>query len=77
MNNDRRYKLRRAVQLLKDAEMIMDSVLDAESDALDNIPENLQSSDKYDRIENAVSSLEDAIEGLGDVQSSVEAAILC
>lgn len=40
----------------------MSTALDGEEDALDNMPENLQGSERYEKIEAAVDLLNDASE---------------
>ena len=52
--------LKTAIPLLDRAYDVVYGVLDGEQDALDNIPENLQSSSRYEKIEDAISSLEEA-----------------
>lgn len=42
---------------------------------MENMPENLQSSEKYEAAEEAVSNLGDALSSLEDAASSIEEAI--
>lgn len=42
---------------------------------MDNCPENLQSTDHFEAMENAVENLNDAVEKLEDAKSNIEAAI--
>ena len=51
MNNKRRDLLKLAVQLLERASGYVSQALDAEQDCLDNMPENLQSSERYEKME--------------------------
>lgn len=74
MNNKRRQKLSEVKALLNSAYSITDSVLGEEQDALDNMPENLESSSKYEKIEEAVSNLESALERIEDAQSCINDA---
>ena len=46
------------------------SIAADEQDYLDNIPENLQGSERYEAGENAVENLEDAIDWLEDINTS-------
>ena len=55
MNNKKRELLRGAINHLDAALRIVESVLDKESDSLENLPDNLQNSELCDRIERAVS----------------------
>jgi len=42
---------------------------------MDNCPENLQGTDRFEAMENAVENLNDAVEKLEDAKSNIEAAI--
>ena len=77
MNNKRRETLRRAVETIDVVRLSIESVLDEENDALDNFPENLQMSDRYVSIENAVDCLDDAVENLQQATESISHAIDC
>ena len=75
MNDKRRSTLLQlAVPLLQKASDYVSQVLDAEEDALDNIPENLCGSERYEKIESAIDNLEDAIESIDNAKESIEAA---
>lgn len=67
MNNTKREKLKKVCELLNQASNIVSEVLDDEQDCLDNMPENLQYSDRYERMEAAISNLED---GLSSIESA-------
>ena len=69
MNNQKREKLKLAREYLSKASGIVSSVLDNEQDCLDNMPDNLQYSDKYEKMETAISKLE---EGLDNIEASEE-----
>ena len=68
MNDERRGKLRKALGLLVEAYNIVDGVKDKEEDCYSNYPENLQSTDVY-------YAMEDAIDYLGDAGEAIETAI--
>ena len=88
MNKDRRKEISKAVELmnnasgmLEEAKDILDCALSDEQDYLDNMPENLQGSEKYEVAESAVANLEEAvdafdeiIDGIGNIVDSAEAA---
>lgn len=75
MNNKRRNTLLKlAVPLLQKASDYVSQVLDAEEDALDNIPENLCGTERCENIESAVDSLNEAIESIDSAKESIEAA---
>ncbi len=75
MNNARRAKLREAMEKLFNAQSVVDMVCDQESDCLDNYPENLQSTEKYEQMESAVDHLNDALENLDEAREHIEAAM--
>lgn len=54
--------LKRASALLGTASGLVSTALEQEEDALDNMPENLQGSERYEKIEAAVDLLNDASE---------------
>ncbi len=64
MNKQKREKLKLARDFLSKASGIVSSVLDDEQDCLDNMPENLQYSDRYERMEVAICKLEDGLSWL-------------
>ena len=75
MNKKRRELLSKALRNLEEAEIQISTALDEEEDCLSNLPENLEGSDKYDKMEEAVSNLEGALEALGEVREGVEGAM--
>lgn len=75
MNDAKRSMLREAVQYLNRATALVDNVADKESDAMDNVPENLQGSDRYSAMEEVVDRLNDASEKIGDAAELVASAM--
>ena len=75
MNEAKRKTLRDAIQLLGRVIAIVESVCDKEQDAVDNYPENLQDTDRYEAMENAVENLNDAAEKLEEARGYIEAAV--
>lgn len=75
MNSDRRDKLRIAADMLEACYRLVDQVHDEETDCMDNIPENLQSSEMYMRIEDNVDNLGDALDILESAMSVLEAVV--
>lgn len=75
MNNERRGSLKEAIRLLSRASTIVDTVCDKEQDCMDNYPENLQSTDRFERMEDAVDSLNEALEKLDEAKDCIQAAI--
>ena len=74
MNDKRRKRLSEASALLSRASNIISDVLDEEQDCLDNMPENLQYSDRYENMEAAVDKLNDALSELASVEDSLSEA---
>lgn len=66
--------MKRAVALLDRASDIVSTALDDERDCLDNMPENLQDSDRCEKMELAVEKLEEAIEQIDNAMECVEEA---
>lgn len=74
MNNQKREKLKLARGFLNKASDIVSSVLDDEQDCLDNMPDNLQYSDRYERMEAAISKLEDGLNNIEAAEECLEEA---
>lgn len=69
MNNKRRARLQEAVSYIEDSLKILYQVKDEEQDGLDNFPENLQNSEQYNSMEEAIDTIEDSI---NDLEQTVE-----
>lgn len=74
MNEKRRGRLRDALNMLNSVTAIVESVCDSEQDCMDNYPENLQGTEKYERMEDAVDSLNDALEKIDDAKEHIRSA---
>lgn len=74
MNNKRRQRIRSVISDLEQYGDLIDDLLSEEQDALDNMPENLEGSDSYERIETAASNLESAGESLEEAINYLEEA---
>lgn len=75
MDAKRRGRLNDALKLLASAAIIVDSVCDKEQDCVDNYPENLQGTERFEQMEAAVDSLNDALEKIDDAKEHIESAI--
>lgn len=75
MNKKRRSNLKQALDLINTAGDIIQNALYEEQDCLDNLPENLMESDRYSKIESTVDELEQAIDYIENIRSSVEEAL--
>ncbi len=75
MNANRRGRLNDALKMLSSVAVIVESVCDKEEDCLDNYPENLQSTERFGKIEDAVDNLNEALEKIDDAKGYIESAI--
>ena len=75
MDTKRRNRLRDALKMLANVGAIVEAVCDKEEDCMDNYPENLQSTERFEHMEAAVDNLNDALEKLDDAKGNIEAAI--
>lgn len=89
MNNPRRKRLNEIMSTLEDLKSQLETCMsdleecrDEEQEYFDNIPENLQSSERYDRAETAAEALTEAcdnlytlIDSMDSITSSIEEAI--
>ena len=71
MNKDRRRRLGNAFDLMAKAEEIINSVMEEEQEALDNLPENLQDGERGEEMEEYIETLEEIIEYLQDAQTEI------
>lgn len=69
MNNARRKRISKIADALNELKDQIDELHSAEEEVLDNIPESLQGTERYEIAENAVDMLESASSGLEDVIS--------
>lgn len=75
MNNAKRKELKSAIDIINLAQRKIEEVMDEEQYSLDNMPENLESSNRYADMENSIDNMEDAISGLDLVVDSIEEAM--
>lgn len=75
MNEAKRDKLREAVKFLDKASSIVDDVCMAEQDCMDNMPENLQNSERFEQMEEGVDCLSDALDQISEARENVLRAI--
>ena len=64
-----------AVELLGRAASIIDMVCDQENDAMDNYPDNLQGTDRYESMEDAVDNLNEASDKIEEAREYIEQVI--
>lgn len=72
MNKVRRANIKETVDLIERVKSMLEDILDEEQDYYDNIPENLQTSQRAEDSEDAISNLEDAISNLEEAINNLE-----
>lgn len=75
MNKKRRELLKSAMPFLVQAASIIERASEQENDCLDNMPENLQDTERYEKIEKAAENLEAALEHIENAQECIAEAI--
>lgn len=75
MNEKKRDKLRDALTHITAAAALVDIVKTREEISIENTPENLQGTAKYDAMEEAVESMEDACDKLDEAKELIECAM--
>lgn len=76
MNKKRRELLKSAMPFLTQASSIIERAAEQESDCLDNMPESLQDTDRYEKMERAVENLEAALEHIENVRECISDAAM-
>ena len=74
MNKQRRTKLSDANSLLSKAVSIVEFARDEEQDSFDNLPENLQSGERGEAMEEAIEELQTAIDSINDAMNHIDRA---
>ena len=69
MNAARRKSLAEVTDLLQQAKDLLETVMDEERDAFDNIPESLREGDRGQEMEAGLDSMEDA---LSEIESAMD-----
>lgn len=75
MNNIRRKRLQKIIDSIEDLKTEFEFIKDEEVESFENIPENLQGSERYERAEEAVDNLDSAFDSLEEAISYIEDAI--
>lgn len=75
MNKIRRKNLQTSIDRLEDIKADLEEITYEEEEYRDNIPENLQSSEKYERAYEACDNLNDAADTLNEVIDSITTAM--
>ena len=74
MNKKRREQLDKAIRHLEDAERIVQDTNNDEMEAMEAVPENLQSSSVYENMEKASDLMSDAIDALSEAREALDEA---
>ena len=74
MNKSRRKQLENLSGRISEIKDELESILNDEEEYRDNMPENLQSSERYETSDNACSEMQDALCSLEEAVSSIDAA---
>lgn len=74
MNKPRRKQIDAIIERLNDIQADIEAVLDDETDYRDNIPENLQSSERYETADEACDYLDDAGTTIDDIIDALNSA---
>lgn len=69
MNKQRRNRLQTAINQLSEIQRVVNAIADEERDSLDSLPENFQDTDRGEKMQLAISALEDASE---QIEGSVD-----
>lgn len=72
MNKARRDALTRVCNSLEGLQEAVSAVRDEEEEAMENMPENLQSSDRHDDMEEAVGVLDEANDLFGELMDKLK-----
>jgi len=75
MNNVRRKNIEKVIGMISDARSLLEELMSEEEEYRDNMPENLQGSERYEKADEACYSMEEAIGNMEDIESSLEEVI--
>lgn len=71
MNKERRKNIQDVVEQLEGLKTTLEELQGEEEEYRDNIPENLQGSERYEKADEACDALNDAVNSLEDIISSL------
>lgn len=84
MNQSRRKKIQKMLATVSDIEdkcsvlsSLVEDVLEKESSCLNNIPESLEGTDRWQAISDAVDNLESARDSISDMIDNISSAYDC
>lgn len=74
MNNARRKRLAEIAERISDLGCDIEEIMNEEQEARDNMPENMQESERGERMAEIIDNLQGAIDALEDVHTTIEEA---
>lgn len=74
MNNKRRKELDELYEQVEDLKFKLDTIREDEETYKDNIPENLQGSERYETAEEAVEALDNAVDEFDEILQYIDTA---
>ena len=77
MNKDRRNKISKLIDELDSISQLLEELEDEEQECLDNMPENLQDSERCQAMNNAIDSIDSALEYLNESINSLNEILDC
>lgn len=75
MNEQRRKEIAKIQDQLAACRCDLENLRDEEQEYFDNMPENMQSGDKGQQAESAITELDDAVNSIESAENSLDAAI--
>ena len=75
MNKCRRKEIKIIIDRLHEVREDLEPIRDEETEYRDGIPENLQTSEKYERADEAVCALDNAVDSFDEIISYLESAM--
>lgn len=74
MNKMRRKQLDEVISKIEEAKELLESLQEEEEEYRDNMPENLQGSEKYEAADDAINNMSSAVDALDEAVSYIESA---
>ena len=75
MNKTRRTNLRKVYDLISEARALLEEIAQEEREALDNTPDSLQTSERYEQADEDCTTLEDHLTDLETIEENLEEII--
>ena len=75
MNNTRRKAIENVIEMISNARLALDELREEEEEYMNNIPENLTGSERYEKAEEACYEMEDIVSSLEEMEGRLEEVI--